>query len=650
MSTKRSLATLGTVLLLASLAALEPLRAAAEDESPHARAIKQAQEAMAESEFQVARDVLKKELETAPNEPYLMYNVGVTFYAEGNLETASEWFQRADLESKDENLRALILAQLGNIESHRGRDALGSNKEQALDHFRRAHQVYTAALTRDSGQKIALANHEPARDGIVVLIVGKAKKQIAMAKDARSPSNRISQLTTTRSELEEALQLAPGHTEAKKLKGEVDAILVENLTNLGDERVQKAEDVLAKGGKLADALNAITAAENNYRDALMIEPESKALENKLAAATKLSSKILTELGKKNIERSAEEKLAPRQIERLQDAISNFDQAMMADPDNKEAQELKQETEQMLAERFENAGDNAVETAEKRPDTPEHVARNRQQADSAYTNAAALNPDDAELQEKRRENALELASALEKTGNKELEEGASLVAQDPAKAVAKLEQALNDFTTGSQLLQEHGESDVGMQEGMEKAGSMMEGQSEQGGEQPGEQAGGTEPGEQGEGAAEGEGSEPGEGAGEGSEPGEGAGEGAEPGEGSEPGEGGQPGEGQPGSQPGEGQPGQGQPGQGQPGPGGPSQAAMEQGAQQAMELLQQARMELAEMAAAESMADKGGSGTPTYESVAYVTGGSDFNDEEGGGGSEVEGNFNTEAMNHPVRDW
>ncbi len=640
----RSLAVLFTLLLSVCLG----LSTATADEEAEKLIHEQAMAAMKSGEYDRARSILEADLKEKTNDPYLLYNVALTHYAQKNYDLAQQTFQQADLEAKTDELRALILAQLGNIESHRGRSKLDENRNLTIDHFRRAHQLYQSSLTTDAGQDIARANSGPNKKVLVELFVVRAEEQINIARTSRKIAERIDQLTTTRSELEESLQLESEHRRAKELKAIVDELLVENLTELGDEKFEEAKGVMnargamsakeameAKGAKeakgdgdkkLNDALAAVQQAENVFRDALVIKPESEPLEEKLDKATKLSSEILTQLGKDKLAHAEKEIRQPQQMQRLEEAVGNFDQALAADPENKEAAELKEKTEALMAENFEASGDASVASAEAKGDRTKAELTDRERADEAYTNAVALNPNDAELQEKRKDNALKLAENLEEVGQDQLEEGKSLIAENPDKAVGTLESALNDFTQGSELLAEHGEEATGAKAGAEEAEELLAGQAAS---EPGERKDGTEPGEGGpeEGAAVAA-AEPGKGAAKGSEPG------AEPGK----------------PAPGKGPPGQGPPGS--PPPAGSGMAArLEQSAQQTMALLAEARAAAAAMApAVESVAQKGGTGQPTYETVAYVMQGGDFDNEAGGGSKEREGNFNTEIMNRPTRDW
>lgn len=595
------------------------VRAAEGDLKPgKAGAIAQANAAMAAEKFAQAREILERALQAEPGNPYLAYNVGLTYYAEADYDKAQGYFERADLAAEDDGLRALILAQLGNIETHKGKSQLGQNRDLAIDHFRRAYQIYQASLNRDSGQKIAEANQRPAREGLVTLIVGKAESQLASARGVKQAADRIRMLMTTRGDLEEALHLDPKNPKALDLHQSSEGVLVENLTELGTTRLADARtsyDTAVAGGGAGRqgtfnaALVAVRESENAFRDGLAVRPGSDALTKKLDEAVRFSSLILQKLGEQALAESGKQKLPPQAVEKLESAVGLFEEALQADGGNAEAQKLLQDTQGKLAEMFEEQGDAAVAQAEK-IDKAKADALHRERADEAYTNAMALNPDDAELQEKREDNALKLAEALEETGDGKLDDGKELLEKSPDKAVATLEDALGDFAKASQLLEEHGEPAAQPKAGMDEAAKLL-----------GEQ-------KPGEGEEAGKGSEPGE---EGSkEPGDPA-MAAKGEQGSEPGS-------EPGSQPGS-------------QPGGPSmKSRLATSSEQAMALLQQARAMAAAEAVAESPGDKGGKGTPSYETVAFVAEGSDFNDEAGGGSNEREGNFDTQAMNQPARDW
>jgi len=606
-----------------TLMLLQPA-AAQTDDSPNAALIEQAQSMMRAQDYEQARALLEDALAASPQDAYLTYNLALTHYAQGDYLQAERLFQEADLKTDHEELHGRVLAQLGNIEAHRGRQAVqGDQDQQAIDHFRRAHQLYGSALLRDSGQNIARANQQPVGRVMVAMVIDRAERQLGQAKSVRRVMDRIESLTRVKAQLEEALLIEPDNAQAKKLMEEVDRLLVENLTDLGDEKLADARAELDKPkSKLDKALQAATMAEHTFRDALVVEPDSPELTERVEQATQLASTILTELGKQELEKSEDANRLPQEVQKLESAIGHFEQAVAMDPDNTEAQELQAQTESKLADKLEASGDESVQTAERRPDTPQHVALHRERADEAYTAATELNPDDAALEEKRRDNALELADALEQTGNDDLAEGKEMLEENPNGAVARLEQALEDFTKAGDLLAEHGEPTDSAQAGADEAGEMLAGTGEQ---DPGDAQAGTEPGE-GE-----------------ADPGD-AQASAQEGPG-----GAEPGDPQSGIEPGQGQAQPGTPQAGAPVPGGSMAARLEASTQQTLALLQQARSAI-DSAAQENLAEVGGAGVPSYESVAYVMGGSAFDNEEGGGSNEREGNFNTEAMNRPERDW
>jgi hypothetical protein len=580
--------------------------------------IARAEKAMAEGKFGEARAVLQRASETGPDDAYILYNIGLTHYAEGDHARAQEFFTQAELLTPDPGLRARVFVQLGNIQAHAGAAALDSESSLAIEHWRRAHQLYDAALRQQPGQDIAEANRRPVRDGLVTLLQSRSERYAAEAERARQISQRIELLMLAHGDLEEALALNPDNKRSKTLHKHTQDQLETTLVKQGDVWIDSAKESLRDAQTQSDiklrtrllehtALTHANHAINAYQDALLLHPTAEPIEAKRQQAKRLVSEILTELGATQL-MEAENEIARRRLVLTESAVDNLQEALQANPANERAEVLLDQALTWLAKHYEEEADHAVADAEQR-DAPATQTNKRQEANDLYEEAMALKPDDQELKEKAADNALELAELLNETGTDKLEEGIALTPTEPEKAVATLERAVSDFNAAAQLLQDHGldaaEAMTGAEAAQQQIGDLAQEAADGQAAQEAAQEAGLEAGQEAAGQAEQK------------EPGSPSEDSAKP-------------SAEAGASPAQ------------------LMAQLNASNEKAQAALQEARAQAPPAPSSTEGAEK--SGTPSYESVAFVAEGGDFDNKSEGSGGEREGNFNTEAMKKPARDW
>lgn len=632
--------------------------------------VARARTAMSEENYQEARELLLNGLKATPDNPYLIYNIALTHYAEGNHAKARDILMRVEHLARDPELQARVLAQLGNIQVHAGKESVETDSDLAIDYWRQAHQLYQSALRQDSRLDVARRNREPTRDGLVELLLNRAERNSAEARKSRRDSQRIDRLRVAYADVEEAQQLDDSNERARTLYRATQNELVDTLVRQGNDHMKKAAALFKESGvetdsrqrmrKLERSMEESNLAANSFRDALLLNPERKDIELKLEEGNLFISDSRTELGAAKLQQAETEKLLRNRLRLTEGAVEDFQGALLANPDNQRARELLDETLAWLAQHYEESADAAVADAETRS-APAVQESLRTQANDLYEQAIALNPDDSELREKAADNALELAELLQESGMENLEKGRELTPSDPQKAIAALEQAMDDFSTAAQLLEEHGLDAEAVMGGVEDAAAQLADLAgdpamadPQDGEAPGDpmsaaeaaaaaQAAAEEAAAQAQAAADAMAQQDAAGAQSAADQAQAAAEEAQ-------GAADQASQQEPGTPVAE-----------------SAQASAEAAAQSAQFAAQQAMLAqlgeasqqaMAAMDSARAGLPPGGdsdtpaaqSGTPSYLSVAYVPEGAGFEYDAEGSGHEVEGSFNTDNMMKPTKDW
>mgnify|MGYP000200430243 CR=1 FL=1 len=565
---------------------------------------------------EAARSLLVAELQQKPENPYLLYNLGLTYVAENELALAEETFRKADLFVTDPELHARIFAQQGNIQAKLGRASYDTDPDMALQQWRSAHQYYQSALRKDKSLELAKDNGNVTREGMVALIVKGTETRLATAEAfERNTYVKIDMLRRCYQDLDEALTLSPKHEQAQNLYKQVENLLAENLNSLAENKLADAKQYLESNAEetnekkrkqaFGKTVDAATQSIQLFEDAASLSTEPEKFEKKIAEGQALLSQAYLGMGKDKLE-SMEAMPEKRQSAIAEAALENFQQSLAADPGNQEAEGLIDEVEQMLAQKYEAEADALVQDLE-RLNKETSKASKRKHADELYDQALALNPDDEELQAKDKANALALAGLLNETGKQKMEKGEAMLPDNPEGAITNLEAAASDFNQAMSLLEEHGDEagSQAAQAAADDAAAAADGAVDKLAEAP-------QPGDSPDGA-----------------PGAKASEAPQPGS---------PGETPPGA-----------PGSETGGSSEPTMGQLQKSSDQAMSLLQQARA-LAQEAASATDTGATEAGTPTYQSISFVAEGGDFNNDTVGSGGEKEGNFNTQPMKKPARDW
>ncbi len=317
-------------------------------------AVLQASEAMDGGRPEVAREILLRALADSTGNPYLLYNIALTHYAQNDFAKAGEILLDLEGLTLDPSLRGRVLAQLGNLEVNAARSVSADAPGTTVDHLRRAQQLFASALSVDSSQSIASANEPPTRNKFVQLILTNASQQIDVARKSKTLDDRIQKLISVQRDLDEAIALQPNDATANALHITLSDALFSALTELGDHHLGIAEDLLEAGKNergLEDALTNAQTATNAYRDGLLIRPDSPQLAEQLEKGDALSARILVALGigklvdaeKLSTEGDSTKPPSKKEAKILESALQKFDQAVEINPDDESARQYQDQT-------------------------------------------------------------------------------------------------------------------------------------------------------------------------------------------------------------------------------------------------------------------------------------------------------------------
>ncbi len=330
----------------------------------HASPLEEADKLIADGKADAAVEMVRKEVKADEQDPFRLYNFGLTLYRAGRYEEAVSAFQSIDATNNKE-LQTKSALQLGNIQFRLAQQlrktgqSVGAvlSMERALGYYESANEIKAGKESR-TNQKVVTAELET----LLVTIAKGSLKEAARLRGLDRLREEEPVLRRSLEALERARELDPANPETPPLIAETTARLVANLDLQGTRFVKEADDT--KDSKIAKARRQQAVAK--FEDALALDPKNA----KLAAARDEQLKKMAA----DLTAEAEQQAAPSlakpgpQLDAkdqagLEQAKTKLDEALTLDPANAKAADLSRQIFKKLEESYVNQGNEALKAAE-----------------------------------------------------------------------------------------------------------------------------------------------------------------------------------------------------------------------------------------------------------------------------------------------
>jgi hypothetical protein len=384
-----------------------------------------------------AMAMLSKELELRPDHPRLLYNYGVAAYAAKRYDEALLSFDKVEF-SRDSGLAERARKQKGNAEFHLGLAARTSNLDETIERWKNSLDQYRVVLKESPRDTLARTNHNIVEKLLMDLLLKSAQKHMDEAHVKwRSPDDKIENLRAAMEKFQEAKQVNEQNEQAQKGEKQAREELANLLAEQGEKRAKLKPDQPAEW-----QIKDIEKGVNQLEDAHTLLPEDKPIEQKLEAARQVLADALTKVAKKQIEEARKNTWEEGKFQQLNKALDNTEKALEQKPDHEEAQRTQQEAKDELAKLHEEKADRNAREAE-RASLPQQVQKLETALDN-YQQAEEFKPNDAALQEKANTTQAKLEDALEKLGDRLMQEPPKEGLDEKAARLENAQQAFEDL--------------------------------------------------------------------------------------------------------------------------------------------------------------------------------------------------------------
>jgi len=326
--------------------------------------LEEADQLIAAGKADAAVELMRQESKKDEQDPYRIYNLGLTLYRAGRYEEAIHTFEAVDT-TDSRKLQVMTALQLGNIQFRLAQQLRKTGQtpgavfsmERALGYYESANEI-RAGKESKANQSVVTAELE-------TLLIDISKRSLTEAARLHGLDRfREEEPVLRRSleALERARELNPKNPETPPLIGETTRRLVANLDQQGAQLAKDAD--AAKDARTVKSKRQQAVAK--YEDALVLDPENA----KLTAARDEQLKKMSGLLTKEAEEQASPALA-KAVSRLdhgdqanlEQARAKLDEALTLDPENAKAAELNRRIFEKLEESYVKQGEDALKTAE-----------------------------------------------------------------------------------------------------------------------------------------------------------------------------------------------------------------------------------------------------------------------------------------------
>ncbi|MEM1058410.1 MAG: VWA domain-containing protein [Verrucomicrobiota bacterium] len=485
----KAVAKVPTAVLLAL--SLLGSSAFAQADAPALISLEEAQRLVEAGQGEEAAARLREVAQKNPEDLYALYNYAVAAYSTGQFLEASKAFAEVSM-SRDHDLSARALTQMGNAQFRLGQALTENNREGTLLALERSVNYYRDAID-ESARSETQHNLSVASQKLEKIAISLGDRSLRLGQDSRKHADdRSRHLQAALERYELADDAVPDNPEtAQKIEKTRELLadtLVEAARNFREEASEHAEKAAAADSnskkdrqtrrheqRSADGDN--QRAIEHYQAALDVEPENQALQKELDEFQKELAEVDLDRAEELINESdqLEDKSLARELDQkqkmLEQALEKIESAMAADPDSQRGEELKQEALEKLEQALTEDGQQQMAKGDERAERSDAAAglNEYNAAVNDFQEALAINPENQAAQEGLGQAEEKLAEAFTEAGKKEMAKAEALAAK----------------------------GEEGGEQG-EQSGDEPGDQGEQAGEEGGEQAGeeGGEPSDQG----------------------------------------------------------------------------------------------------------------------------------------------------------
>jgi hypothetical protein len=456
--------------------------------------LRSAQELLRENQPAKAAEALGSLLSVQPDDPWLIYNTGVTAYAAKDFAKADEIWEGLAGKALPRALNEHVWTQIGNVSYRLVQDTIAKEPDLAVTGLEQSREAYRVALSHNKHNQIATENLAVVEKELEKIYALLAQRLVAESKKEPQLEKQIEKLQAALDYQQDANALAPKDAAHEQAEKEIEKMLSEKFTAKADQGEKQADqnNTETSWGN-QHAREQLETALADFRQAETFDAQNQpAKEGEQRVQDKLAN-LLDKEGRREQHEAEAQSDPERALDRFDSSLQNFEQALALKPEHQDAQQGEHEVKEEMEKIHLDQGDRDQRTAEDQAKhSPDRAAEKMLGALEHFEQARDLDPPNKAIQDRIDRVEQELPAMLMAMSKREQREAAQAEPKSPEGAVAHLERAETALDKTEQLAPENQEAkdmQAQVQSDLARLRALLAQQAEQQeqkGQQPGKQ--------------------------------------------------------------------------------------------------------------------------------------------------------------------
>jgi tetratricopeptide (TPR) repeat protein len=392
---------------------------------------------------------LQQQLAQKPSDPWLLYNVAVASYAAKDFAKADETWQQLAATQMPDSLREHVWFQIGNASYRMVQPQIEKEPDLALTRLEQSREAFRVSLAFNKKNKQTADNLRFVETELEKVYARLAKRLADEAKKENWVPRAVEKLEAALTYAQQAQSLNPKDQQRQQEKQDIEKALAQRL----DQRAAQEEKVADQRNPenawdRKDAQERLQNALSDFQQAQGLDKaDQTARDGEKRVSDKLAN-LFDKAGRKDQEQARQmtQNRPEQAVDKFEQALENFQEALSIQPEHADAQAGEKEVREELEALHLDQGDRQAQRGEQLAQrNPEQAAENLLNALQNFESAQALDPQNPEIQPRIDKVEGMLPELLTKVAQKEQQQGEKAEGQGQVEnAVANYEQAENNF--------------------------------------------------------------------------------------------------------------------------------------------------------------------------------------------------------------
>jgi tetratricopeptide (TPR) repeat protein len=398
---------------------------------------------------------LQEQLARSPGDPWLLYNSAVAFYAAKDFTKADEAWQQLAATQMPDKLREQVWLQIGNVSYRLVQPQIEKEPDLAVSRLEQSREAFRVALAFNKKNKAASDNLRFVEAELEKVYARLAKRLADEAKKEKWAPRAVEKLEAALTYAQQAQALNPKDQQRQQEKQDIEKALAQRLDQRAEQEEKTADQRNPENAwERKDAQEHLQNALSDFQQAQALDQQDQTSRDGEKRVQEKLANLFDKAGRKDQQQA--QQLAKNQpdpaIEKFEQALENFQEALSIQPDHADAQAGEKEVREELEALHLDQGDRQAQRGEQQAQrNPEQAAENLMNALQNFESAQSLDPQNAEIQPRIDKVEAMLPELLTRLAQQEQKQGEQAEQrQQIENAVSNYEKAEGNFAQAQQM--------------------------------------------------------------------------------------------------------------------------------------------------------------------------------------------------------